>query len=84
MHKLLKTLSIVALSLLVGVGVSYAATTGKVQGTVRDAQTGEVSAGCQCGDRWHTARCRYRYRWIFSYFARRSRLVFDDGLAGGL
>ncbi len=45
MHKLLKTLSIVVLSLLVGVGISYAATTGKVQGTVRDAQTGEVVPG---------------------------------------
>ncbi|MCE2435934.1 MAG: hypothetical protein J4F29_23915, partial [Candidatus Latescibacteria bacterium] len=45
MHKLLKTLSIVALSLLVGAGASYAATTGKVQGTVRDAQTGEIVPG---------------------------------------
>ena len=34
-----KILSIVVLSLLVSAGVSYAATTGKVQGTVRDAQT---------------------------------------------
>ena len=45
MHRLLKTLSIFALSLLVGAGASYAATTGKVQGTVRDAQTGEVVPG---------------------------------------
>ena len=40
-----KILSIIVLSLLVGTGISYAATTGKVQGTVRDAQTGEVLPG---------------------------------------
>ena len=45
MYKILKTFSIVALSLFIGSGVSYSATTGKVQGTVRDAQTGEVVPG---------------------------------------
>ena len=45
MRKILKTFSMVALSLLVGVGISYAATTGKIQGTVRDAQTGEPLPG---------------------------------------
>ena len=40
-----KILSIIVLSLLVSAGVSHAATTGKVQGTVRDAQTGEVLPG---------------------------------------
>jgi hypothetical protein len=45
MHKILKTLSMVALSLLIGAGVSYSATTGKIQGVVRDAQTGEALPG---------------------------------------
>ena len=45
MGKILKTFSVFALSLLVGAGISDAATTGKVQGTVRDAQSGEALPG---------------------------------------
>ncbi len=45
MCKIVKTLSMIALSLLVGASVIHAATTGKVQGTVRDAQTGEALPG---------------------------------------
>jgi len=45
MRKFLKTISMIALSTVVGVGISYAATTGKLQGVLRDAQTGESLPG---------------------------------------
>lgn len=45
MGNILKTFSMFALALLVFAGVSDAATTGKVQGTVRDAQSGEALPG---------------------------------------
>ena len=38
MRKFLKTISMIALSTVVGVGISYAATTGKLQGVLRDAR----------------------------------------------
>ncbi|MDP6039323.1 MAG: carboxypeptidase-like regulatory domain-containing protein, partial [Candidatus Latescibacteria bacterium] len=45
MRKFLKTISMIALSCLVAAGISESATTGKVQGVVRDAQTGEPLPG---------------------------------------
>ena len=45
MGNILKTFSMFALSLLVFAGVCDAATTGKMQGTVRDAQSGEALPG---------------------------------------